>query len=251
MGIPSYKNNYYFWLIKSISMKKISIVIAVLFSFSTFSQVEIDDSNAEKLLIKNNDKLIFVDFYATWCGPCKIMDPIIEELASEYKNQVSFYKMDVDKNKVDDALGVTAMPTYFFIKNSKTLEVKKGAMSKQKMKELLDKHLGLKKKNDDEFSNEKISAIWNDSSKLNSLAWHAYEEHTDIKALVTSLKLVKRSIELDRNYYNLDTYASLLYKTGSYSDAFKKAKEAVEKAKEDGLTYGSTLKLISKIKEEM
>ena len=122
-------------------MKKVLIVITLIFSATVFSQTEITDANAESKLLNNNDKLIFVDFYATWCGPCKYMDPIIKELANECKGKVSFYKMDVDKNKTDDVLSFSAMPTYYFIKNSKTLEIQKGAMSKEKMKKLLDKHL--------------------------------------------------------------------------------------------------------------
>jgi thioredoxin 1 len=236
-------------------MKNFIILITLFFSASIFSQLEINDDNSSSKLLNNNDKLIFVDFYATWCGPCKIMDPIIAELADEYGDKVSFYKMDVDKNSTDDALGVTAMPTYFFIKNSKTLEVKKGAMSKQELKKLIDKHLGLEKEEkkdyEKEFSKDKIAAIWNDYSKLNSLAWHAYEEHDDIKSIVTSIKLIKRSIELNENYYNLDTYASLLYKTGAYSEAITKANKAIKKAKEEGVSYTSTKELIKKIEKEM
>jgi thioredoxin 1 len=89
------------------------------------AQTEITDDNAESKLLVNNDKLIVVDFYATWCGLCKIMDPILKELSEEYAGKVDFYKIDVDENAVDDALGVTAMPTYFFIKNSTNLDVVK------------------------------------------------------------------------------------------------------------------------------
>lgn len=235
-------------------MKKILAVIIMIFSVTVFSQTEITDANAESKLLNNNDKLIFVDFYATWCGPCKIMDPIIEELANEYEGKVSFYKMDVDKNKTDDALSVSAMPTYFFIKNSKTLEVKKGAMSKEKMKDLIDKHLGVKRNNhsyNEEFSEEKIKAIWNDYSKLNSLAWHAYEDHEDVKSIRKSIKLVKRSIELNENYYNTDTYAALLYKIGNYNAALTMANNAIKLAKKDDIDFSSTTQLINKIKKEM
>ena len=213
------------------TMRSLIILGIILFSISMFSQTEINDDNATSKLLNKNNKLIFVDFYATWCGPCKMMDPIIEELANEYGNKVSFYRMDVDKNKLDDTLGVTAMPTYYFIMNSKTLAVEKGAMSKDKMRKLLDKHIGGKEggalSHEKEFSQENIDAIWNDFNKLNSLAWHAYENHEDVKSIVTSLKLVKRSIELNKNYYNLDTYAALLYKTGSYTEALKKANKAI------------------------
>jgi thioredoxin 1 len=236
-------------------MKNYTILAALFFSISMFSQIEINDNNASSKLLNNNDKLIFVDFYATWCGPCKIMDPIIEDLASEYAGEVSFYKLDIDKNSIDDELGITAVPTYFFIKNSATLDVVKGAMSKQKMKELLDKHLGIKKeensKFEDEFSKEIIDAMWDSYSELNTLAWHAYEYHDDIDSIVMALKLVKRSIELNDNYYNLDTHAALLYKTGSYTDAIRMAKKAIEKAKLTDVDYSTTTKLIESIIEKM
>jgi thioredoxin 1 len=101
----------------------------LFFSFVTVlnAQIEITDDNAEAKLLVNDDRLIVVDFYATWCGPCKTMDPILKELVREYKGRVDFYKIDVDKNEVDDALGVTAMPTYFFLKNSTNLKAIEGA----------------------------------------------------------------------------------------------------------------------------
>jgi thioredoxin 1 len=259
-------------------MKNYTILAALFFSISMFSQIEINDNNASSKLLNNNDKLIFVDFYATWCGPCKIMDPIIEELANEYAGDVSFYKLDIDKNSIDDELGITAVPTYFFIKNSATLDVVKGAMSKQKMKDLLDKHLGIKKeenskfedefskeivdaylgikkegnsKFEDEFSKEIIDAMWDNYSELNTLAWHAYEYHDDIDSIVMALKLVKRSIELNDNYHNLDTHAALLYKTGSYTDAIRMAKKAIEKAKLTDVDYSTTTKLIENIIKKM
>ncbi|AUC80147.1 thiol reductase thioredoxin [Nonlabens sp. MB-3u-79] len=242
------------------------------------AQTEITDIDAESKLLVNNDKLIVVDFYATWCGPCKIMDPILKELSKEYAGKVDFYKIDVDENAVDDALGVTAMPTYFFIKNSTNLDVVKGAMSKGDMTSLIEKYVDYNTEDDvvveevvestetsytdasrydaaayhntkDEL--DRSYKIWTNSSQLNTLAWHIYEKHYQRTDFYKGIDMVKRSIELEQNYYNLDTLAALLFKVERFSEALKKAKEAIEQAKRDGVAYDSTTELINKIIDKM
>ena len=243
-------------------MKKIVLLVALSISFITLNaQTELTDENAEAKLLVNNDKLIVLDFYATWCGPCKRMAPIMKELESEYPN-VDFYQIDVDKNQTDDALGISAMPTYLFIKNSSNLEQVEGAMTKAKMQSLIDKHLNGNTDETEEdipsdtfdvndYSQKSIDNIWNSSSKLNSMAWNAYKNHDDIQILLKSIKIVERSIELEKNYYNVDTHAALLYKTGRYKDALKKGKEAIEIAKKDGLSYSTTSDLIDDIIDKL
>lgn len=246
-------------------MKNIlSLCLIGLITFTSVAQTELTDANAESKLIINNNRLIVLDFYATWCGPCKRMDPILKELENTYGDSVDFYKIDVDKNKVDDALGVEAMPTYMFIKNGQNLEKLVGAQSKSKMENLIIKHMysiggsninyysaDTNHGKSDEFSDDNINILWNDWRKLNSLAWHAYEKHEDVKSLVKAIKIVERSVEIQANYYNTDTHAALLYKTGNYTLALKKAKKAIEIAKRDGLTYTETSQLMDKIIEDM
>ncbi|MEH6537275.1 MAG: thioredoxin domain-containing protein [Psychroserpens sp.] len=247
----------------------LTLLFICMTGISAFSQTELDDTNAESKLLVENDRLIVLDFYATWCGPCKRMDPIIKELESEYSDTVDFYKIDVDKNKIDDALGITAMPTYLFIKNSSNLEQIEGAMSKEEMEALIRKHMNnsdattISSSNstyydtDDmhgltnEFSDSVLEDIWDSSSNLNSLAWHAYEDHEDIKSLLKAIKIIERSTDLEANYYNTDTHAALLYKTGNYTTALKKAKEAIDYAKGEGLSYETTTTLIEKIIDEL
>lgn len=92
---------------------------------------------------------------------------------------------------------------------------------------------------------------WNDSTQLNNLAWNVYENETDIKALNKAIKWVKRSIELDKSYYNTDTHAALLYKTGKYKQALALAQDAISIAKEEGDDYSSTTKLVAMILQKM
>lgn len=258
-------------------MKKVLLFLMLCVAIPSFAQTELTDENAESKLLVNNDRLIVLDFYATWCGPCKRMDPILKELNAKYKDRVDFYKIDVDKSQVDDALGISAMPTYLFIYNSSNLEQIEGAMSKTKMENLVKKHMSgdseteieetviestetdddsfydasAKHGDSDEFSQATLDKIWNSSTRLNSLAWHTYKEHDDIGSLLKAIKIVERSVELEATYYNVDTHAALLYKTGNYTKALKTAKKAVDIAKREGLSYGSTTELIENIIDKM
>ena len=95
--------------------------------------------------------------------------------------------------------------------------------------------------------NVSLYAIWNDSDKLNSLAWKYYEEENNTNKLNLAIKWVQHSIYLDKNYYNTDTYAALLYKTGENKKALNVAKQAIEIAKVKGVDYRETKELIELI----
>ncbi len=77
----------------------------------------------------------FLDFYADWCGPCIIMDPVIEEIKKEYSGKVEIRKIDVDKNEEEPAkYGVMSIPTYILLKNGKEADRVVGAVPKQVLK---------------------------------------------------------------------------------------------------------------------
>ena len=258
-------------------MKKALFLLVFLFTnITVFAQIELTDDEAEEKLLIKNDRLIVLEFYADWCGYCKKMKPIISDLANNYRDKVDFYKVNVDKNKVDDALGVTGYPAYYFIKNSENLEIIEGAVSKESMAatiellihsdqllELLEESEEEEEEEEEEYSvwtlhdepgelsKEKNQHIWDDSEKLNSLAWHVYKEHSVQYDFIRAIDFVKRSIELDANYENIDTHAALLYKTQNYTEALKKAIEAIEVAKVTGYDYSVTLELMEKIIEAM
>lgn len=99
-------------------------------------QVIKDLEEFTKLLQESGSKLIVVDFYATWCGPCKMISPILEDLSKKYLNVV-FCKVDVDEaDDVAQKYDIHAMPTFLFFKNGETIETVVGANSDEIKKQL-------------------------------------------------------------------------------------------------------------------
>lgn len=85
------------------------------------------------------DKPAIVDFYATWCGPCKALAPVLEELAKEYAGKVYIYKIDVDKEEeLAGAFGIRSIPTLLWIPQSGKLTVTQGALPKPELKKMID-----------------------------------------------------------------------------------------------------------------
>ena len=86
--------------------------------------------------------IVLVDIHASWCGPCKVIAPIIDELSSEYSGQVAFGKLDADENtEIVQQLGVRNIPTLLFYKDGEIVEKSTGAITKTKLKELIDNQL--------------------------------------------------------------------------------------------------------------
>lgn len=92
--------------------------------------VQITDSNFENEVIQSNIPVV-IDFWAAWCGPCKMIAPIIEELATEYDGKIKVGKMDVDANpQTAIKYGVRSIPTVLFLKNGEVADKIIGAMPK-------------------------------------------------------------------------------------------------------------------------
>ncbi len=80
----------------------------------------------------NTDKLVVIDFWATWCGPCRMVAPIIEELSNEYQDKVVIGKLDVDNNpNVAAKFGIRNIPTILFVKNGEVVDKNVGMSPKQ------------------------------------------------------------------------------------------------------------------------
>lgn len=94
----------------------------------------------DKFLTDAGDKLVVIDFFAVWCGPCKVIAPKIKEFAAEYQGSVLFGKVDVDENEeVVEQYGISSMPTFYAFKNGKKVGECIGADS-NKVKTLISQH---------------------------------------------------------------------------------------------------------------
>jgi len=100
----------------------------------------ITDSNYEELLA--GEKPVVIDFWAEWCGPCRMIGPIIEELAGEYADQAVIGKCDVDENNaVASRFGIRNIPTVLFLKGGELVDRQVGYASKEALTEKLNKIL--------------------------------------------------------------------------------------------------------------
>lgn len=103
--------------------------------------LEITDANYESEVLKT-DKLVVLDFWAEWCGPCRQITPIIAELSKEYENKAVIGKVDVDGNtEITSKFSIRNIPTILFIKNGNLIEKLVGAQPKAKFVEIIEKNL--------------------------------------------------------------------------------------------------------------
>ncbi|MCE4566016.1 thioredoxin [Maribellus sp. CM-23] len=100
--------------------------------------LEITDANFEELVL-NSDKPVMLDFWAVWCGPCRMIAPIVEEMAAEYEGKAVIGKVDVDSNQeVAMKYGIRNIPTVLFVKNGEVVDKQVGAAPKQAFTTKLD-----------------------------------------------------------------------------------------------------------------
>ena len=102
---------------------------------------EFTDANFQSEVLDSSE-LVLVDFWASWCGPCKAIAPVIEEIAVEYKGKVKVGKVNVDENPATPSnYGVRGIPTLILFKDGKVVEQSVGALPKNQLQSLLDKAL--------------------------------------------------------------------------------------------------------------
>ncbi|SHF39117.1 thioredoxin [Mariniphaga anaerophila] len=100
--------------------------------------IEITDANFEELVV-NADKPVMIDFWAVWCGPCRMIAPIVEEMSQEYEGKAIIGKVDVDSNPgVATKYGIRNIPTVLFVKNGEVVDKQVGAAPKQSFASKLD-----------------------------------------------------------------------------------------------------------------
>lgn len=101
------------------------------------SVLKITGENYEEEVLNSKEKVL-IDFYADWCGPCKMMAPIVEEIAEELAGKIKVGKVNVDENQ-DLAMqyGIMSIPTLVVIENGKAVKTLVGFRSKQELKEIL------------------------------------------------------------------------------------------------------------------
>ena len=131
-----------------------SFVLINLASYSQSKVIALDDEGfkekvfdfeKEKTWVFKGDKPMIVDFYANWCGPCRRVAPVLEELQKEYGNAIQIYKVDTDKAKaVSAAFGITSLPSFLFIPVKGEPQLAKGAFPKSVFIRAIKEIMGVK-----------------------------------------------------------------------------------------------------------
>ena len=104
-------------------------------------EMKFTSANFDAEVLKS-DMPVVVDFFATWCGPCKMVAPILEELADEYAGKIDFYKVDTEKEEeLAASFGIRSIPSLLFCPMGETPQMAKGAMGKADFKRAIDELL--------------------------------------------------------------------------------------------------------------
>ena len=103
--------------------------------------LHINDADFESIVV-NSDIPVLLDFWAPWCGPCKMIAPVLDELAPEFAGKVKIVKMNVDDNQTTPAqFGVRSIPTLLLLKNGQVVATQVGALPKTQLANFINQHI--------------------------------------------------------------------------------------------------------------
>ncbi len=103
--------------------------------------IHLTDDNFKKEVL-DSGLPVLVDFWAPWCGPCKMIGPFVEEAAKEFANKLKVTKINIDENsKTPTQYGIMSIPTIMFFKNGKVMDQVVGALNKQELKKKIQENL--------------------------------------------------------------------------------------------------------------
>ena len=103
--------------------------------------IDINDDNFDSEVLES-DKPVLIDFWAEWCGPCKVIGPVIDEVSVDYSEKVKFVKLNIDNNPSNtQKYGIRGIPTLLLFKNGEKVDTSVGVLSKSELASFLDKNI--------------------------------------------------------------------------------------------------------------
>ncbi|MDQ3869673.1 MAG: thioredoxin [Thermoproteota archaeon] len=128
-------------VIKQRKMAEIQKSLALNTAMSNIREpITLTDSNFKNELSKYH--ILLIDFWAPWCGPCRMISPIIEQLAKEYTGRIVFAKVNIDENRmITQSFGIQSIPTMIIFKNGKAVDIIVGAIPKAQLETRLHRQI--------------------------------------------------------------------------------------------------------------